>query len=193
VRGALVMALAVAALGCRSSAAEGSVKEPSAPGGRAPARTIVVTSPAFEAGAEIPTEHTCEGKDVSPPLAIAGVPAGARSLVLVVDDPDAPDPRAPKRTWVHWVVAGLPATTTALPAGASHHLPGGASHGKNDWGKAAWGGPCPPIGRHRYVFKVYALDEAMAATGKDKAALLKAMDGHVLARGELIGTYQKKK
>jgi len=190
---ALVMALAAAAWGCRAGAAEANAMEPRAPGGKAPAATIKVTSPAFAAGAEIPTVHTCEGKDVSPPLAWTGVPAGAKSLALVVDDPDAPDPRAPKRVWVHWVVAGLPAATKGLQADASRDLPGGATLGTNDWGKAAWGGPCPPIGRHRYFFKLYALDIAMAATGKSKADLLHAIDGHVLARGELIGTYQKKK
>ena len=120
-----------------------------------------LTSTAFSAQQEIPSRHTCDGPDLSPPLAWSGVPAGTRSLALVVDDPDAPDPRAPKMTWVHWVVIDLPAETTALPEGASGRLPAGAREGLNDWRRAAWGGLCPPIGRHRYFFKLYALDIAL--------------------------------
>jgi Raf kinase inhibitor-like YbhB/YbcL family protein len=171
--------------------AEADVKEPSAPGGKPATTTIKLTSSAFAAGETIPTEHTCEGADTSPPLAWDGVPSGARSVALIVDDPDAPDPAAPKRVWVHWVVAGLP-VTGGLAAGAATSLPKGATVGKNDWGKAAWGGPCPPIGRHRYYFKLYALDTVIDASGLDKAGLVKAMDGHVLARGELMGTYEKR-
>jgi Raf kinase inhibitor-like YbhB/YbcL family protein len=150
---------------------------------------LEVTSPAFKASAEIPRDHTCEGKDVAPPLAWTGAPAATKTFALVVDDPDAPDPAAPKRTWVHWVLANIPATTTKL-AGAA---PDGAIVGNNDWSKATWGGPCPPIGRHRYFFKVYALDAAVGKAGMTKDELLAAMKGHVLAQGELIGTYQKKK
>ena len=172
-----------------SKTAEPSVKEPGAPSGSTIA-AMKLTSTAFAAGQAIPSEHTCDGKDVSPPLAWDGVLAGTKRFALVVDDPDAPDPAAPKRVWVHWVVS-LPPDAHALSAGASTALPSGAATGKNDWGNPAWGGPCPPIGRHRYFFKLYALDRAVDAAGLDKAGLIKAIDGHVLARGELIGTYQK--
>ena len=147
-------------------------------------------SRAFADGQEIPAAYTCEGADRSPPLAWSGVPAGARSLALVVDDPDAPDPAAPKMTWVHWVVYDLPITVDELAEGA---LPAGVRVGKNDWKKAAWGGPCPPIGRHRYFFKLYALDVELGERGHlTKAELLRALDGHVLAEAVLIGTYQKR-
>ncbi|HTJ45760.1 MAG TPA: YbhB/YbcL family Raf kinase inhibitor-like protein [Kofleriaceae bacterium] len=184
-----IAAVAIALIACGKAEANVKDVEPKAPGGKAAANTITVKSSAFEANGSIPSEHTCEGADRSPPIAWEGAPAEAKSVALIVDDPDAPDPAAPKRIWVHWVVGGLP-VAGAIEAGS---LPAGAKVGKNDWGKAAWGGPCPPIGRHRYFFKVYALDAAIDATGLDKAALVKAMDGHVLARGELIGTYQKKK
>jgi Raf kinase inhibitor-like YbhB/YbcL family protein len=148
-------------------------------------------SPAFAAGGEIPRRHTCEGDDVSPPLQWQGVPAPARSLVLIVDDPDAPDPAAPQRTWVHWVLVDLPPTTSALPEGGQP-LPVGAREGLNDWKRAGYGGPCPPIGRHRYFFKLYALDCTLPMPPHpDKAAVEKAMRGHVLAEAELIGTYRK--
>jgi len=151
-----------------------------------------LTSPSFEVGGEIPRRHTCQGEDVSPELAWADVPAGAKTLALVVDDPDAPDPAAPKTTWVHWVVFDIPATATGLPEGAGAGLPAGGRAAKNDWGRAAWGGPCPPVGRHRYFFKLYALDVSVPAERVDtKAALEKAMQGHVLASAELMGTYAK--
>lgn len=150
-----------------------------------------LTSPAFVHNGEIPSRHTCEAEDLSPPLAWTDVPAGTRSLALIVDDPDAPDPAAPQRTWVHWVVLDLPPTSTALPeAGA---LPAGARNGMNDWKRTEYGGPCPPIGRHRYFFKLYALDTMLPALPKPtKAELEKAMQGHVLAHAELIGTYKKR-
>jgi Raf kinase inhibitor-like YbhB/YbcL family protein len=151
---------------------------------------LKVTSAAFAAGGEIPSEHTCEGANTSPALAWSGSDT-AKSYALIVDDPDAPDPKAPKTTWVHWVVSDLPATTTSLPAGGI--LPAGAQAGKNDFGKLEWGGPCPPIGRHRYVFKVYALDATVGKPGMTKSELLAAMKNHVVAKGELVGTYQKKK
>ena len=189
----MIAGLVIAACSGGASTAEANVKEPSAPGGKPAAATIKLSSSAFTANGSIPMEHTCEGADTSPPLAWEGVPADAKGLVLVVDDPDAPDPAAPKRVWVHWVAA-LPATPSgSLGAGASTALPSGASTGKNDWGKDAWGGPCPPIGRHRYFFKLYAVDRAIDARGHDKGAVLQSIDGHVLARGELIGTYQKAK
>jgi len=156
----------------------------------APAAKLEVTSTAFAANAEIPQDHTCEGADAPPPLAWSGAPAGTKSFALIVDDPDAPDPAAPKRTWVHWVLAAIPANVTSLPGGQP---PAGIAVGTNDWGKTAWGGPCPPIGRHRYFFKVYALDAPVGSTGLKKVELLQLMQGHVLARGELIGTYEKTK
>ncbi len=153
---------------------------------------MTLTSPSFKEGGEIPRRHTCQGQDLSPALAWADVPAGARTLALVVDDPDAPDPAAPKTTWVHWVVFDIPASVTGLPEGAGGALPAGARAGKNDWGRAAWGGPCPPVGRHRYFFKLFALDVILPpdeVTGK--AELERAMRGHVLASAQLMGTYQK--
>ncbi len=152
---------------------------------------LTVTSPAFAPGGEIPIDHTCEGPNVAPALAWSGAPPQTKSFAIVVDDPDAPDPAAPKMTWVHWVVLDLPATTTSLAREAA--LPPGAAAGTNDFGKQEWGGPCPPIGRHRYFFKVYALDTAIGKPGITKADLLAAMKGHVVAEGELIGTYQKQK
>src|SRR6476659_1589346 len=119
--------------------------------------TFRVTSSSFDHEGPIPARHTCDGADVSPALAWSGVPEGTVSLALVVDDPDAPDPRHPKRTWVHWVVYGIPETVSALPEGA-HPLPAGAREGKNDWKTTGYRGPCPPIGRHRYFHKLYALD-----------------------------------
>ena len=156
---------------------------------------LTITSPAFADGGQIPTQYTCEGADLSPPLAFSGVPAGARSLALVVDDPDAPDPRAPKMVYVHWVLHDLPPDTTGLAEGASPGaLPAAARVGKNDWGKAAYGGPCPPIGRHRYFFKLYALDAMLGDLGQvTKPRLLQAMKGHVVAEAQVMGTYQKKK
>jgi Raf kinase inhibitor-like YbhB/YbcL family protein len=154
---------------------------------------LKVTSAAFQPAGPIPSKYTCEGQDISPPLTWSGAPANTTSFVLIVDDPDAPDPAKPERVYVHWVVYNLPATTTALPENASKKgLPKGAVQGKNDWGKAEYGGPCPPIGRHRYFFKLYALDsELTGLSSATKADLERAMKGHVLASGRLVGTYQK--
>jgi len=153
--------------------------------------TLALSSPAFAHGGEIPRKHTCEGQDVSPPLAWAGVPASAKSLVLIVDDPDAPDPAAPKTTWVHWVLYDVPPAATGLAEGV-RRLPMGTREGVNDWKRTGYGGPCPPIGRHRYCHKLYALDAALGDLGQpSKAQLEAAMKGHVLAQTELIGTYQK--
>ena len=157
-----------------------------------PAMPLAISSTAFPPGGEIPAAHTCEGKDTSPPLAFGGVPPGARSLALVVDDPDAPDPKAPRMTWVHWVLYDLPPSAGGL-AEAVKQLPPGAREGLNDWKRTGWGGPCPPIGRHRYFFKLYALDALLGDLGKPtKAKLEAAMKGHVLAQAELMGTYQKR-
>jgi len=156
--------------------------------------TLALTSSAFAPHGEIPVLYTCEGKDTSPALAWSGVPAGTKSLALVVDDPDAPDPRAPKTTWVHWVLYDLPPTSTGLPEGvAAKDLPAGTREGTNDWKRTGYGGPCPPIGRHRYFFKLYALDTALPDLKRpNKAELLEAIAGRVLAQAELVGTYQKK-
>jgi Raf kinase inhibitor-like YbhB/YbcL family protein len=154
-----------------------------------------LTSPSFADHGEIPVRHTCEGGDVSPPLAWTGVPAGTQSLVLVVDDPDAPDPRAPRMTWVHWILYNLPPSATGLREGApADTLPPGTQHGLNDWKRATYGGPCPPVGRHRYFHKLYALDTTIQRLGTPtKSELERAIEGHVLAQAELIGTYQKQK
>ena len=154
---------------------------------------LKLTSSAFEHQAGIPKRYTCEGEDLSPPLAWDGVPDGARSLALIVDDPDAPDPAAPKMTWVHWVLYNLPPAAAHLDPGvAPSALPPGTLQGRNDWKRTGYGGPCPPIGRHRYFHKLYALD-AMLPDLKHptRDQLLKAMQGRVLAQAELIGTYQK--
>jgi len=161
-------------------------------GGTAMGEKMRIYSSAFKDGAEIPAKHTCQGNDSSPPLSFEGVPSSAASLALIVDDPDAPDPMAPKMTWVHWVAYNLPATTKGL-AEAATALPEGAASGKNDWKRGGYGGPCPPIGRHRYFFKLYALDTVLEGLGMPtKAELARAMQGHVVAEATLMGTYQKK-
>ena len=158
--------------------------------------TMQLSSSAFAHNADIPRLHTCEGDDQSPPLAWSGVPAGTKSLALIVDDPDAPDPAAPKMTWVHWVLYNLPPDIRGLEAGQSRasELPPGTREGLNDWQRTGYGGPCPPIGRHRYVHKLYALDAVLPVLqAASKAALEKAMQGHILAQAELVGYYRKKK
>lgn len=152
-----------------------------------------LTSTAFVAGGEIPAQYTCSGDDTSPALAWSNLPPGTKSLALIVDDPDAPDPAAPKRTWVHWVLYNIPASVGSLAPGAGNGVPAPpARSGVNDWSKTGYGGPCPPIGRHRYFFKLYALDSELAVPEPaTKAALENAMAGHVLARAELIGTFRK--
>lgn len=151
-----------------------------------------ITSAAFVHNGEIPARHTCEGDDMAPPLAWADVPAGARSLALIVDDPDAPDPAAPKMTWVHWVLYDIPPGTSGLPLGGAP-LPPGTREGSNDWRRTGWGGPCPPVGRHRYFFKLYALDTVLNDLHKPaKTQLEAALRGHVIAQAELIGTYRKR-
>ena len=155
--------------------------------------TLELTSPQFSAMGEIPRRHTCEGDDISPELRWSGVPDGAKSLVLIVDDPDAPDPKAPKMTWVHWVLYDIPVRATGLPEGvAVAKLPPGTKQGRNDWNRTGYGGPCPPIGRHRYFHKLYALDTALGDLGEPtKADLERAMRGKVVAEAQLVGTYQK--
>ncbi|HUG22623.1 YbhB/YbcL family Raf kinase inhibitor-like protein [Piscinibacter sp.] len=150
-----------------------------------------LTSTAFIHGGDVPQRFTCEGQDTSPPLTWRDVPDGTKSLALIVDDPDAPDPAAPQRTWVHWVLYDIPPQASGLPEGA-RPLPEGTRDGMNDWERSGYGGPCPPIGRHRYFFKLYALDTRLSDQHTPKkAALERAMQGHVIGRAELIGTYQK--
>jgi Raf kinase inhibitor-like YbhB/YbcL family protein len=152
---------------------------------------MTLESIAFTNNGEIPRKHTCQGEDISPQLGWSNLPEGTRSLVLIVDDPDAPDPRAPKMTWVHWVLYNIPPTTTGLGEDAAK-LPASYSEGRNDWGRTGYGGPCPPIGRHRYFHKLYALDVVLSGLDTPtKAELEKAMEGHVLEQAVLIGTYQK--
>lgn len=153
-----------------------------------------LTSPAFSHQGEMPAELTCEGANVSPELKWEGVPGGAKSLALILDDPDAPDPKAPKTVYVHWVLYNLPTSAPGLPKGvAPPALPRGTLEGTNDWRRTGYGGPCPPIGRHRYFHKLYALDAVLPDLHRPtKAALEQAMEGHVLAQAELIGTYQKR-
>lgn len=156
------------------------------------AMALTLTSTAFQPGGKIPSKHTCEGGDVSPPLAFGSVPNGTRSLALVIDDPDAPDPKAPKHVWAHWVVYNLPPDAEGLPEDAGRAgLPNGAVTGLNDRKQAAYHGPCPPIGRHRYFHKLYALDTTLLVHAITKAELEAAMAGHILAQAELMGTYQK--
>jgi Raf kinase inhibitor-like YbhB/YbcL family protein len=156
---------------------------------------FTLSSSSFTHQGEIPSKYTCEGSDVSPPLSWSAVPAGTKSLALVVDDPDAPDPRAPKMTWVHWVLYNLPPSATGLSENVpSSALPQGTMEGLNDWKRTGYGGPCPPVGRHRYFHKLYALDTMLPDLGAaSKADLEGAMQGHVLEKAELVGTYEKSK
>jgi len=155
--------------------------------------SLQLSSTAFKDAAEIPATYTCDGENVSPRLVWSGAPQATRSLVLVVDDPDAPDPAAPKMTWVHWVLYNLPPTAKYLPEAVdAAALPAGTLEGLNDWKRTGYGGPCPPIGRHRYFFKLYALDTVLPDLKRpSKARLEEAMKGHILTQAELIGTYQR--
>lgn len=156
--------------------------------------TLQISSPAFASGREIPAKYTCRGANASPPLAWSGVPPGTVTLALVVDDPDAPDPAAPKKTWVHWVAFGLAPESGGLPEGAGNGPASApAKYAANDFRKLGYGGPCPPLGRHRYFFKLYALDSAPSPEPADKAALEKAMEGHILAQAQLVGTFEAQK
>lgn len=150
---------------------------------------IRLTSTAFTDGGTIPKKYTCDGADVSPPLAWDNVPEGTKSFALICDDPDAP-----MGTWVHWVLFNLPADTRNLPEAVppDKELSNGARQGTNDFRKIGYGGPCPPSGTHRYYFKLYALDTLLdLPAGASKAQLLKAMEGHVLAEGQLMGRYSR--
>jgi len=154
---------------------------------------LTLTSAGFAAGGPIPRRFTCDGANASPPLAWSGAPAGTRSFALIVDDPDAPDPEAPRMTWVHWVLCNLPPDCAGLPEGVNPaDLPAGATEGLNDWKRTGYGGPCPPIGEHRYFHKLYALDALIQDLRRpDKATVKRGMRGHVLAEAVLIGTYRR--
>ena len=154
---------------------------------------LILKSPDFVHLGEIPKIFTCEGNDSSPALSWSQLPQNTKSVALIVDDPDAPDPAAPKMTWVHWLLYNIPTTALELPkAVADSDLPSGTLQGKNDWKKTGYGGPCPPIGRHRYFHKLYALDiELPDLHHPNKTQLEKAMVGHIIGQAELIGTYQK--
>jgi Raf kinase inhibitor-like YbhB/YbcL family protein len=153
-----------------------------------------LTSASFENQRSIAKKFTCDGEDISPALEWSGVPEGTKSFALIVDDPDAPDPANPRMTWVHWVLYNIPAKVSSLPEGVKDaDLPKGTLQGLNDWKKSDYGGPCPPIGKHRYFHKLYALDIVLPDLGRPtKEKLEKAMEGHVLSKAELIGLYQRK-
>jgi Raf kinase inhibitor-like YbhB/YbcL family protein len=154
---------------------------------------LSLTSPEFTDRGRIPRQYTCEGEDVSPPLSWSGAPGETKSFALIIDDPDAPDPAAPRMTWVHWVLYNLPSTVTELPEGVlKEALPAGTCEGQNDWKNLGYGGPCPPIGSHRYFHKLYALGVVLPELGAStKGELEEAMQGHILAKAVLIGTYEK--
>lgn len=183
----LTLALTVLATACAGEEKAGPT--PPATTEEVRAMTLELTSIAFSEGQPIPARYTCTGEDISPPLAWRGAPPGTQSFALIMDDPDAPG-----RTWVHWVVFNLPASATGLPAAirSDGDLPGEAVHGQNSWRRNDYGGPCPPSGTHRYFFKLYALDTTLdLAPGATKQQVLDALAGHVLAEGQLMGTYKK--
>ena len=155
--------------------------------------TMTIQSSSFHHNGEIPVRHTCDGQNLSPALSWAGVPAGTKSLALIVDDPDAPDPAAPRMIWVHWVLYNIPAGTNGLPESiVPRDLPAGTMQGINDWQHTGYEGPCPPVGSHRYYHKLFALDVVLPdLKHPTKAALEKAMQGHIIARSSLIGLYRR--
>ncbi len=174
------------------AACAGKPEQPVAPAGATPS-SLTLTSPAFAQGEAIPGKYTCQGDDSSPALQWTAPPPGTKSLALIVEDPDAP-----MGTWVHWIVYNIPPDAVELAEGASKanaaqfSLPKEALQGRTSFGRSDYGGPCPPSGSHRYFFRLYALDIALIRPGLDKAALLDAMKEHVLATGELMGTYKQK-
>lgn len=153
-----------------------------------------ISSNAFEEGGEIPSLYTCEGKNISPKLIWKGIPSTAKSLVLIVEDPDAPDPKAPKMVWLHWVLYNIDPNTTGLPENvAIRDLPRGTKRGLTSWKNENYGGPCPPIGRHRYFHRLYALDIVINNLETPTADQLReAMEGHIIEEAVLMGTYEKK-
>jgi len=154
--------------------------------------SLTLTSPAFRHDGAIPPVYTCDGEDISPELQWTGVPEGTKSLVLIVDDPDAPDPAAPKMTWVHWVLYNIPPTASGLAEDiADDALPPGTLQGVNDWKRSGYGGPCPPVGRHRYFHKLYALDTVLPDLKlPTKSRIEQALQGHIIEQALLVGTYQ---
>ena len=151
---------------------------------------LSITSPAFAHEGAIPAEYTCDANDAAPELRWSGAPPNAKSIALIVDDPDAPDPKAPKMTYVHWVLYDIPPSVTGIPKGGK--APASSRDGTNDWKRTGYGGPCPPIGRHRYYFKLYALDALLGdLKSPTKSRLLEAMRGHVIGEAVLMGTYQR--
>ncbi|MBU0662980.1 MAG: YbhB/YbcL family Raf kinase inhibitor-like protein [Proteobacteria bacterium] len=155
--------------------------------------SLSISSPAFVDSLQIPVIYTCDGRNISPPLQWTGIPASTKSLALIIDDPDAPDPAAPRMTWVHWLLYNIPITTSGLAEGiAPNALPKGTLSGRGDNKKTTYGGPCPPIGCHRYFHKLYALDIILPDLQQPtKSTLLQAMEGHILAHAEIIGLYQR--
>jgi Raf kinase inhibitor-like YbhB/YbcL family protein len=176
----VLRSLLVAAAVPSGALADTPTKSPPLP---PPKAALDVTSSAFRANQVIPTKYTCDGTQTPPPLAWSGVPKDAKTIAIFVEDTDAPS-----GSFTHWLVTGIPPATTSLPAG--NQLPAGAMAAKNSKGQAGYAGPCPPTGVHHYHFRIYALDTTIPAPA-NKAEFERATDGHVLAQGELVGTYQK--
>jgi Raf kinase inhibitor-like YbhB/YbcL family protein len=155
--------------------------------------SLSLTSSAFAAGTNIPLCYTCDGANISPPLSWSGLSPECKSTVLIVDDPDAPDPAAPQRIWVHWILYNIAPEVTGLVENIEPNaLPHGVLEGLNDWHETGYGGPCPPIGRHRYFCKLYALDcQLPDLKNPTRTQLEQAMQGHILEQAELIGLYQR--
>ncbi len=153
---------------------------------------MILTSPAFREGQQIPEKYTCDGANISPPLSWSSVPQGTRSLVLFIDDPDAPDPAHPRMDWTHWLLYNIPPQTLSLVEGV-RDLPAGTRMGFTDFRREEYSGPCPPIGNHRYFHRLYALDIVLPDLGKaSKRDIESAMKGHVLGEAELIGKYSRR-
>lgn len=155
--------------------------------------SMIIESASFQHHGEIPPRHTCDGQNISPALSWQNVPAGTRSLALIVEDPDAPDPDAPRTIWVHWVLYNIPAGTNGLHESVSaKELPAGTLQGVNDWKNYGYGGPCPPIGKHRYYHRLFALDAVLPdLKHPTKARLEQAMQGHIIAQASLVGLYKR--
>jgi len=155
---------------------------------------LSISSPAFVNDGLIPRQYTCDGANVSPPLHWSGVPSNAKSLALIIEDPDAPDPEAPKTTWIHWILYNIPPNIDQLPEDlARHGIPAGALDGLYDWLRTGYGGPCPPIGTHRYVHRLFALSAVLPDLhGPRKSTLVQAMHGKVLVEAALVGLYARR-
>lgn len=156
--------------------------------------SLSLTSTAFGNNCPIPNRYTCDGADVSPPLQWSGIPSNAKSLALIVEDPDAPDPQAPKTTWIHWILYNIPPGLPGLPEDTARHgVPAGALEGLNDWMRTGYGGPCPPVGKHRYFHRLYALSRVLPDLHRPrKSTLAEAMHGNVLAEAALVGLYARR-